>query len=164
MATVSLTVPTGVDSRALLLSDGAMSDAGPTRPLWRKLGIAPGVRYMIINAPADFALDWDDPGGVPPDAVHLRGPTPPVDCALLFSRHFGELEAQFSRVQKAMTAAGGLWVGYPKKSAALETDLDFTIVQALGLEAGLVDNKICAVDATWSAVRFVVRLRDRPKR
>ncbi|MDP9225578.1 MAG: hypothetical protein M3P18_17390, partial [Actinomycetota bacterium] len=56
----------------------------------------------------------------------------------------------------------GFWVAYPKRSSTIETDLTFDIVQRIGLDAGLVDNKSCAIDDEWSGVRFVVRLGDRP--
>jgi hypothetical protein len=60
-----------------------------------------------------------------------------------------------------MVGNGGLWVAWPKRASGVVTDLDENVVRDLGLAAGLVDNKVCAIDATWSALRFVVRLRDR---
>jgi hypothetical protein len=56
-----------------------------------------------------------------------------------------------------------LWVAYPKKSSKVPTDLTFENVQRTGLDAGLVDNKSCAIDDTWTALRFVYRLKDRPR-
>jgi hypothetical protein len=60
--------------------------------------------------------------------------------------------------------AGGLWVAWPKKTSCVATDLTFDPVQQIGLDAGLVDNKVCAIDDTWSALRFVTRVADRPGR
>ena len=60
--------------------------------------------------------------------------------------------------------AGGLWIAWPKRSSGVATDLDENVVREIGLAGGLVDNKVCAIDATWSGLRFVWRLRDRPPR
>ncbi len=60
-----------------------------------------------------------------------------------------------------MAQTGGLWIAWPKKTSGVATDLSFDVVQNLGLDAGLVDNKICAVTETWSGLRFVIRRRDR---
>jgi hypothetical protein len=68
----------------------------------------------------------------------------------------------FAGLAGQLTPAGALWVAWPKLASRVPTDLREGVVQAIGLEAGLVDNKVCSVDATWSALRFVVRLADRP--
>jgi hypothetical protein len=60
-----------------------------------------------------------------------------------------------------LAASGGIWVAWPKKTAKLATDLTFEAVQSTGLDSGLVDNKISAIDATWTSMRFVVRVKDR---
>ena len=73
----------------------------------------------------------------------------------------GELEARFGALAAAMQPAGGLWIGWPKKAAKMDTDLAFDVVQRIGLDAGLVDNKVCAIDDTYSGLRFVVRLENR---
>lgn len=65
---------------------------------------------------------------------------------------------------EALDTDGGLWVAWPKKASKVPTDLDFDVVQRLGLASGLVDNKICAIDEVWTGLRFVVRLADRPAR
>lgn len=72
-----------------------------------------------------------------------------------------ELEQRFTRLQATMGAAEGLWVAWPKKASKIETDLSFETVQEIGLAAGLVDNKSCAIDDDWQALRFVRRLADR---
>jgi hypothetical protein len=61
-----------------------------------------------------------------------------------------------------MAPAGGLWIAWPKRASGVATDLSDHVVRELGLAAGLVDNKVCAVDETYSGLRFVYRLRDRP--
>ena len=64
---------------------------------------------------------------------------------------------------RALEPDGGLWIAWPKKTSGVATDLVFEAVQRIGLDAGLVDNKVCAIDDTWSGLRFVHRLADRPK-
>ena len=73
-----------------------------------------------------------------------------------------ELEARFAALKETLAPADSLWIAWPKKASRIETDLDFDAVQRAGLDAGLVDNKSCAVDEEWQAVRFVYRLADRP--
>ena len=84
--------------------------------------------------------------------------------AVLFAADLGSLRAQFASLATRMQPAGGLWVAWPKRSSGVATDLDENAIRELGLAAGLVDNKVCAIDATWSGLRFVLRLRDRPGR
>ena len=72
--------------------------------------------------------------------------------------------SRFAAAAERLETNGGLWIAWPKKASGVATDLDENVVRELGLAAGLVDNKVCAIDATWSGLRFVVRLRDRPKK
>jgi hypothetical protein len=78
-----------------------------------------------------------------------------------FTTRRDELERRFEALKQALAPADGLWVAWPKKASRLETDLDFDAVQEIGLAGGLVDNKSCAIDEDWQAVRFVYRLADR---
>jgi hypothetical protein len=89
------------------------------------------------------------------------GAKPGADVVVYFTTTGGELRRRFAKLKRTLAAADGLWIAYPKKSSTLDTDLTFEIVQRIGLEAGLVDNKSIAVDENWSAVRFVYRLEDR---
>jgi hypothetical protein len=75
-----------------------------------------------------------------------------------------ELERRFPQLKATLGHADGLWIAWPKKASRIETDLTFELVQTIGLEAGLVDNKSCAIDADWQALRFVYRLEDRKPR
>jgi hypothetical protein len=120
-------------------------------PLPKKLGIVEGSRVALRNAPDGFAESL----GVRP---RQRGA---IDVAVLFAKRRAELERSFLPLARRLEPAGGLWVAWPKKSSEVATELDFAAVQGIGLDAGLVDNKSCAVDETWQAVRFVIRLRDR---
>lgn len=84
-----------------------------------------------------------------------------LDFAMLFVRRKSELEQGFPRLRDRLESNGMLWVAWPKKASDIVTDLSEGIVRSIGLEAGLVDVKICAVDNTWSGLKFVRRLRDR---
>ena len=86
------------------------------------------------------------------------------DVIVLFAKSGRELERRLPAARRALDPAGGLWVAWPKKTSGVATDLDFDRVQRAGLGLGLVDNKVCAVDETWSGLRFCVRLADRRAR
>ena len=91
------------------------------------------------------------------------GAKPGTAVTVFFATSRAELGERFLALRDTIAASEGLWVAWPKKASKLETDLDFETVQRVGLAAGLVDNKSCAVDDDWQAVRFVYRLEDRPK-
>jgi len=120
-------------------------------PLPKKLGIKEGSRVALQKAPPGFAEDL----GV---KARLRGE---FDVAVLFATRQGELTRAFTPLARRLASAGGLWVAWPKKASGVSTDLTFDSVQKTGLDAGLVDNKSCAIDDTWQALRFVIRLTDR---
>src|SRR5919204_6419518 len=86
------------------------------------------------------------------------GAKPGAEVVVLFTTSRAELKRRFTTLKKALAPADGLWIAWPKKASKIETDLDFAAVQQIGLDAGLVDNKSCAVDEDWQAVRFVYRL------
>ena len=88
----------------------------------------------------------------------LRGT---LDFAMLVSRTPAELRKHFPRLRDRLETNGMLWVAWPKKAAKIETDVSESVVREFGLREGLVDVKICAVDETWSGLKFVRRLRDR---
>jgi hypothetical protein len=139
-----------------------MSTAGYSgTPLPRKLGIREGSRLLLVSAPGDFAATL---GELPPGIELLESGAREADVAIVFVRDLAALNAQFASLAAALQPAGGLWVAWPKRSSGVATDLDEKVVRELGLAAGLVDNKVCAIDETWSGLRFVWRLRDRPKR
>jgi hypothetical protein len=89
------------------------------------------------------------------------GAKPGADVVVYFTTSRAELKRRFAKLKRTLAPADGLWVAYPKKSSRLETDLTFDEVQRIGLDAGLVDNKIVAFDDDWSAIRFVYRREDR---
>ena len=130
-------------------------------PLPRKLGIRAGHRVLLAGAPADFDLGDLPALGLYDVAVHRRAGAAPYDVILGFTPDRRDLSRRFPGLARRMVVNGGLWIAWPKKSSGVPSDLDDNVVRAVGLAAGLVDNKVCAVDETWSAQRFVVRLRDR---
>lgn len=89
------------------------------------------------------------------------GAKPGTVVVVLFTTSPEELERRFTLFKDTLGAADGLWIAWPKKASKLETGLDFDAVQQVGLRAGLVDNKSCAIDSDWQALRFVRRLSDR---
>ena len=89
------------------------------------------------------------------------GAKPGAEVTVFFTTSRAELEARFRALKETLAPADGLWIAWPKKASRIETDLDFDAVQRVGLDAGLVDNKSCAIDEDWQAVRFVYRLADR---
>ena len=88
-------------------------------------------------------------------------PSSATDVVVVFASRAANLARRFASLAKKLDPSGGLWVAYPKKSSSIATDVTFDIVQRTGLDAGLVDNKICAIDDGWTAMRFVYRLKDR---
>jgi hypothetical protein len=128
-------------------------------PLPRKLGIRSGGRVLLVGAPAGLA---DVLGELPAGAEIAAPGAGELDVVVLFAPDVAALRAQFAGLVTALAPAGGLWVAWPKRSSGVATDLDEHRVRGVGLESGLVDNKVCAIDATWSGLRFVRRLRDRP--
>ena len=132
--------------------------AGYSRtPLVKKLGIKPGFNIAFISAPSGYANELD----LPPDVTINSRSGKPLDFAQLFVKSEKELKEKFSESAKRLHAAGMLWVSWPKKSSGVTTDLSENIVRDIGLAAGLVDIKICAVDEVWSGLKFVFRLQDR---
>jgi hypothetical protein len=127
-------------------------------PLHRKLGIQEGSRVLVVDPPEGYP----DALGLPAGVELLRRATKGLDVVLLFVVRRAELARRFPRLAGALAPAGGLWVAWPKKSSGVPTDLDFAGVQRIGLESGLVDNKVAAIDEKWSGLRFVIRLKDRP--
>ena len=128
-------------------------------PLAKKLGIKEGFHVGLANAPKGFRKElFDCPSNVKfsTDNIPER-----ADLILLFVDSERDLKKQFPKMMKKIPSNGTLWIAWPKKSSGIETDLSFGNVQKLGLAAGLVDVKICAVNEIWSGLKFVYRLKDR---
>jgi hypothetical protein len=127
-------------------------------PLPKKLGIKSGQRIALLHPPEGFA----EALGAPPDGVVLVwDDEEAVDLIVFFTKRADELEAAFRGLGARVHPSGALWIGWPKKAAKVPTDVTEDVVRAIGLQAGMVDVKVCAIDAVWSGLKFVYRLADR---
>ncbi|HEY5885088.1 MAG TPA: hypothetical protein VIT88_10400 [Pyrinomonadaceae bacterium] len=127
-------------------------------PLAKKLGIKENSRVRLVNAPVGFEKEL---GELPPGVQLLNRGSKPFNLVLLFVKSESTLKKEFSKYAQTIARDGMIWVAWPKKSAGVATDLLFENVQKNGLNAGLVDVKICAVNEIWSGLKFVYRLKDR---
>jgi hypothetical protein len=127
-------------------------------PLVSKLGIKGGSRVAFRAAPEDFENTL---GELPPGVDIKARATAPLDVAVAFFTRRSELERRFDRLADAIRPAGALWIAWPKRSSGVETDLTEDSLREIALPKGLVDNKVCAIDDTWSGLRLVHRLENR---
>ena len=125
-------------------------------PLSKKLGIKPGFKCVVIGEPHKY-FDWLSPM---PDGVVFKKSSE-IDFIHVFTTTFKDFSKQFLANKKLLKKDGMMWISWPKKSAKVPTDLDENIIRDFGLDNGLVDVKVCAVDDTWSGLKFVYRLSDR---
>ena len=127
-------------------------------PLPTKLGIREGDTVAWRRAPADFAATLGElPGGV---TVKQRV-SPPVDVVVAFFDARAELARRLEGLARTIYPDGALWVVWPKRASGVATDMTEDVVRDLALPLGLVDNKVCAIDATWSGLRLVHRIENR---
>lgn len=127
-------------------------------PLRKKLGVGEDARVAFPGAPDGFG---DLLGELPAGVVVKSRASGPLDLIVFFTERRAELERRLPALRRAMEPAAGLWIAWPKRSSGVETDLTEDVVRDLGLANRLVDNKVCAIDDTWSGLRLVVRLKDR---
>ena len=130
-------------------------------PLPKKLGIKQGFRVCLVNDPSEVRTELSEALASCDLAHDLRSQ---LDLAMVFTRSRADLSRQFARLTKTLAPAGMLWISWPKNSSGVETDLDENVVREIGLSAGLVDVKVCAVTEVWSGLKFVRRIRDREKK
>jgi hypothetical protein len=130
-----------------------------TTPLPQKLGIKPGSRVLFLSAPPEFESALGDlPVNV---TASTRATKQSAHVIVLFCKDLKTLTAKFDSARAVLHESGGLWIAWPKKASGVKTDLTEDIIRDLALAAGLVDNKVCAIDETWSGLRLVVRLKHR---
>ncbi|MEO8701685.1 MAG: DUF3052 domain-containing protein [Kofleriaceae bacterium] len=138
-----------------------MAQAGYSgTPLPQKLGIKDNHAVALLGAPRGFEL-----GTLPTTArlqTGLRGKTP-LDVIVVFVKQKSNLVAQLDACRPRMQQAGGLWIAWPKKASGVATDIVEQTIRDVALPTGLVDNKVCAIDDTWSGLRLVIRLENRTK-
>ncbi len=127
-------------------------------PLPKKLGIKEGAEVAFPGAPAEFERAL----GELPAAVRIkRAARGPLDVVVLFVRRRSELARRIDPLARAVHPDGGLWIAWPKRASDVPTDMTEDIVRELGLPLGMVDNKVCAIDETWSGLRLVWRRENR---
>ncbi len=120
-------------------------------PLPQKLGLKPGGRLATVRAPHDFATTLGD---LPEGARRTHRVAGELNVIVLFCRALAELRGDWATAVDCLAPGGSLWVAWPKKASGKTTDLTGDVVRAFGLDQGLVDTKVCAIDATWSGLRF----------
>jgi hypothetical protein len=128
-------------------------------PLPQKLGIKAGLTVGILNMPNYYELDL---GQLPP-GVEVHRTELPADIFIIFADRSDEAERGFQRAITYLPPDGAIWVLWPKKSSGVKTDLTEQTLRDLFLPSGMVDNKVVAVDDTWSGLRFVVRKENRDR-
>lgn len=129
-------------------------------PLAKKLGIKDAHLVALLNAPKGFERTLDGLADEVTITESLAG-RKPYDVIVLFVDSNAKFEKQFDRARARLDQAGGLWVAWPKKASGIKTDLTEDVIRDLALATGMVDNKVCAIDDTWSGLRVVVRVKDR---
>jgi len=129
-------------------------------PLVKKLGIKPGARLALVNPPDDFQATLRE---LPDDVTFVKSTSKSLDLILCFVLTERILARDFAKLAQCLTTNGMIWIAWPKKSSGVTTDLTFDRVQRVGLDAGLVDVKICAIDETWTGLKFVYRLKALPQ-
>jgi hypothetical protein len=131
-------------------------------PLVKKLGFKEGFRVGLVNPPKGFQKEL---APLPNDVrIMLETTVKPLDLIVLFTDSQKMLRAEFLRLARKLVENGMLWIAWPKKASGVPTDLSENIIRDIGLEAGLVDVKVCAVNDVWSGLKFVYRLQDRRSR
>jgi hypothetical protein len=130
-------------------------------PLPKKLGIKAGFRVQLVSAPVDVLAELREALANCATARDGKRNDNLLDFAMVFTKSQAELKREFRRLAKLLLPAGMLWVSWPKKSSGVASDLDDNRVREIGLDAGLVDVKVCAVTEIWSGLKFVRRVKDR---
>jgi hypothetical protein len=134
-----------------------MTSAGYSgTPLGKKLGIKPGHRVLVLGAPEGFAIP-ELPDGV---KVSTRA-SGKADVIVSFHTERRDYERRLPKLRGCMEPAAGLWIAWPKKASKVPTDLDENVIRDFALQNVLVDNKVAAIDETWSGLRLVIRVKDR---
>lgn len=139
----------------------AMKSSGYSgTPLAKKLGIKSNFTIMLVNQPDHYFrlfTDW------PLDVRVRKERKSKKDLIHYFATGAGALESDIRKLREEMEENGALWISWPKKSSKVKTDLDENIIRAVALKNTLVDVKVCAIDETWSALKLVIRVKDRKK-
>ena len=129
-------------------------------PLVKKLGIKPDDRLALVGAPKGFQKELVDL----PETVKAVSDRAEAEVTIVFARSAADFEVRFATAAKHMTTAGMIWAAWPKKASGIQSDLDESKIRNYGLSIGLVDIKVCAINETWSGLKFVIPVKDRAGR
>ena len=121
-------------------------------PLAAKLGLKPGQRVWRDGMPANVADDIGDTG-----AILLDAPSAPIDVAHIFKTERAALANDLAALRRVLVPAGFVWVSWPKRASKRPTDIDENVIRDICLSMGLVDVKVCAIDAIWSGLKLMIR-------
>lgn len=127
-------------------------------PLVKKLGIKPGQRIALLSSPPAYRKTL---GALPDQVSCAEQLGARLDFIQLFATTQADLKRRFKEAKGCLATDGSLWISWPKKASGVATDLNENLIREIGLGLGLVDVKVCAVDETWSGLKFVYRLKDR---
>ncbi len=127
-------------------------------PLVKKLGIKPGQRIALLGCPKAYRKML---GALPENVQCGEQLVAQLDFIQSFVTQRAELKQRFKEAKRCLAKNGALWISWPKKASGMPTDLNENSIREIGLGLGLVDVKVCAVDETWSGLKFVYRLKDR---
>jgi Protein of unknown function (DUF3052) len=133
-------------------------------PLAKKLGIKDDFRAALLHMPDDVRTELRDALGkcrIQHGSTHTSRD---LDFIFLFAKSRTGLKLELVPAAKALAPAGMLWISWPKKASGVATDLTENVIRQSGLDAGLVDVKVCAVSDVWSGLKFVIPVRNRPGR
>ena len=128
------------------------------KPISQKLGLKPGFRIFVDGAPADYRElvgEWPD------GAKLVAQAKAPLDLVHLFATQAKDLATKLSRYRDAIAPGGMIWVSWPKQASRVQTDLSDVVMRDIALPLGLVDIKVCAIDETWSGLKFVIPVTKR---
>jgi hypothetical protein len=127
-------------------------------PLARKLGIKNGFKVRLVNRPENYYQMFKD---FPEDVTEVEDRKTLLDFVHYFGREADKLDRELEAFKKQLQQEGMIWISWPKKSSGVKTDLNGNVVRAIGLKHGLVDIKVCSVNEIWSALKFVIPVKDR---
>ncbi len=130
-------------------------------PLLQKLGIREGTRMVAVNPPADFRTNLGD---LPLAVEWANRVRPPLDLIVAFHTKRSAMLANWPTLIAAAAPEGAVWIAWPKKASGVDTDINENVLREDLLPSGWVDNKVCAIDETWSGLRFVLRKERRPRK
>ena len=132
-------------------------------PLAKKLGLKDDFRAALLHVPEDVKAELREALAKCRAQNTLANGEGSFDFIFLFAKSQAALQVDLWRAAKALAPAGMLWISWPKKSSGVATDLTGDVVRQSGLDAGLVDIKVCAVTEVWSGLKFVIPVKHRPK-